>query len=376
MIRRILMYLIPLALGVAVLLAARHLDSAPWLSRAATEPNEMAGREETIETTAATEETEPAETVPVETAASEERYVFTFAGDCTLGSNPEHVTAGFGFVRTVGEDYDYPFRNVLSYFEQDDFTMVNLEGALTERGIPSGVRYSFRGSPDYISILTRSSVEAVNLANNHALDYGPVGYEDTKELLADAKIGYVERDNSALLELENGLTVGLYGAVYYKFDVDHMEKTIRELREAGADVVIFTPHWGAEGVYRPTEEQKILAHKAIDAGADIVFGTHPHVLQPVEEYNDGVIFYSLANFSFGGNIYPEDFDTALIQQEIIVDASGEVSLGETTLIPCSVSSITERNNFQPTPYAEGTEEYDRAISKLNGTFTGRNLTTY
>ena len=168
------------------------------------------------------------------------------------------------------------------------------------------------------------------------------------------------------------LKIGLYGAVYYKMDTKEIVFGIKSLKEKDCDLVIFAPHWGAEGSYYPTEEQRNLAYAVIDAGADIVWGSHPHVLQPMESYNDGVIFYSLGNFSFGGNGYPQDLDTALVQQEIIRDAAG-IRLGETTLIPASVSSIPDRNNFQPTPYVPGSEEYDRVLSKLDGTFEGPNL---
>ena len=103
----------------------------------------------------------------------------------------------------------------------------------------------------------------------------------------------------------------------------------------------------------------------IDAGADIVWGSHPHVLQAMEEYNGGKIFYSLGNFSFGGNIYPDDYDSALIQQEIIRQPDGSICLGETIVVPVCVSSIPDRNNFQPTPYEEGSEGYQRVLEKLD-----------
>ena len=137
--------------------------------------------------------------------------------------------------------------------------------------------------------------------------------------------------------------------------------------------MIFAPHWGVEGTYHPTEAQKTLAHAVIDAGADLVWGSHPHVLQNVEQYGDGVIFYSLGNFSFGGNGYPRDYDTALIRQEVIRDADGNISLGETVLIPANVSSEENRNKYQPTPYEPGTEAYARTMKKLDGTWEGPDL---
>lgn len=308
--------------------------------------------------------TEPTVTEPTQTEPQEERFRLTFAGDCTLGANPVNYYAGVGFIKTVGEDYAYPFRNVLSFFENDDFTMVNLEGALCDGGAPVPKTHNFRGPTAYINILTENSVEAVTVANNHTMDYGPQGYASTLAALEGAGIPYVERDASAIVTTESGLTIGLYGSMFCYFDMDAMEADLADLREQGADIIIFATHWGVEYSYRPSTEQVRVAHAAIDAGADIVYGTHPHVLQPIEEYNGGIIYYSLGNFCFGGNSCPDDFDTALLQQEVIRDRSGGVRLGELTIVPASVSSISGRNNYQPTPYEQGTESYDRVLRKL------------
>ena len=95
-------------------------------------------------------------------------------------------------------------------------------------------------------------------------------------------------------------------------------------------------------------------------------GHHPHVLQPIEYYKNGVIFYSLGNFSFGGNANPTDTDTVLLQQEVFRGPDGVVNLGSLNVIPCSVSSIQGRNNFQPMPLEEGSEAYNRVMQKLFG----------
>lgn len=328
------------------------------------------------ETTAGTEPVFAAvqpETEPQETAPQEERFLLSFVGDCTLGANPSNYYAGVGFIKTVGEDYDYPFRNVLSYFEADDATFANLEGALTDTGNPMDKTHTFRGPTSYSEILTRNSVDVVTLANNHSYDYGQTGYDSTKETLEEAGIPYVERDSSRLVTLDCGLTVGLYGMVYYAFDLEDMKAEISDLRQQGAELVIVAPHWGNEGNYRPTQQQTEVGHAAIDAGADIVWGSHPHVLQPIEEYHNGIIYYSMGNFCFGGNGKPDDLDSVLLQQEVIRTPDGSVSLGKVKIIPCSISSVPEINNFQPTPMAVGGEDYNRVLSKLGGTFAGPNL---
>ena len=312
-------------------------------------------------------------TAPAETAPTEERFLLTFVGDCTLGANPKNSYAEVGFPKVVGEDYAYPFQNVVSFFESDDATFVNLEGTLTDKGNPADKTYTFRGSPAYSHILTDNSVEVVTLANNHSFDYGQAGYDSTRTVLEDAGIPYGVRDSGVLIELDCGLKVGLYGMVYYKLDAEDMKAEIAALREQGAELVIVAPHWGVEGSYRPNQLQTDVGHAAIDAGADIVWGSHPHVLQPIETYGNGIIYYSMGNFCFGGNSKPEDFDTALLQQEVIRSTDGEISLGDLTIIPCSISSENTVNNYQPTPMAADSEEYARVLRKLDGSFEGPNL---
>ena len=335
------------------------------------EETKMTVPETTATETTLPETTEAPTTVPTE--PSEEHFLLTFVGDCTFGANPTNTYAGYGFPKTVGEDYGYPFRNVIGWFENDEATFLNLEGPLSDTGNPMQKKHVFRGPTAYVNILLENSVEAVTMANNHTMDYGQTGYDSTVLTLETAGIPFAQQDDSCIFTTENGLTIGLYGAVYYKLDTQQIVTAITSLKEAGCDLVIFAPHWGVEGSYRPTEAQRELAHAVIDAGADIVWGSHPHVLQPIERYNDGIIFYSMGNFSFGGNGYPRDYDTALLQQEVIRTADGSVTLGELTIVPANVSSVADRNNYQPTPYEPGTKAYDRVLQKLDGTWTGPNL---
>ena len=324
----------------------------------------------TVPETTAEPTTEPT-TVPTE--PPEEHFQLTFVGDCTFGANPVNYFAGYGFIKTVGEDYGYPFRNVIGWFENDECSFINLEGPLTDTGNPVQKKHTFKGPTAYAQIMTDNSVDAVTIANNHSQDYGQTGYDSTVATLQAAGIPFAERDSSCVFTTENGLKIGMYAAVYYVLDTQVITAEIASLKEQGCDLVIFAPHWGVEGTYRPTQAQVDLAHAVIDAGADIVWGSHPHVLQPIETYNDGIIYYSLGNFSFGGNGYPRDYDTALLQQEVIRAADGTVTLGELTVVPASVSSIPERNNYQPTPCEPGTDMYDRVLQKLDGSWTGPNL---
>lgn len=316
--------------------------------------------------------TQPPETLPPETLPQEQRYTLTFVGDCTLGTMPDWMSYEGCFNNVVGDNYDYPFQNVAELFRDDDCTFANLEGVFANGGTPKIKRFTFRGPTAYVNILTGSSVEAVTLANNHSYDFGEAGYLSTKQVLTDAGVDFVEANRSTLFSTESGLIIGMYAA-NYTMDVSDMAAQAADLRARGAEIVILALHCGDEGIYTANDKQIGYAHAAIDAGVDIVWGHHPHVLQRIEEYNGGIIYYSLGNFSFGGNHNPRDKDTAILRQEIIRRADGTVELGVLTIVPCRLSSVTGWNDFRPTPMAEGTEEYERVLQKLGGTFTGPDI---
>ena len=350
----------------AIALTLRQQDApVPTLPPVTTAPTTAPTTEPTTAPT-----TEPT-TVPT-TEPQPEVFTLSFVGDCTFGNRKERSDADT-FIAMVGKQYDYPFSKVLDYFANDECTFINLEGPLTDGGSATDKKFVFKGPTDYVNILTQNSVEAVTIANNHTMDYGQTGYASTVETLNNAGIPFVDRDASCIFTTEHDLTIGLYGAVYYLLDEAAITEGISALKEQGCDLVIFAPHWGVEGTYHPTADQIRLGHAAIDAGADIVWGSHPHVLQPVESYNGGIIYYSLGNFSFGGNGYPRDYDTALLQQEVIRAADGTLRLGELTMVPANVSSVSDRNNYQPTPYEIGTDGYDRVLRKLDGSWDGPNL---
>ena len=347
-----LRYLLILVLAGAVLLTAMGCDRLPEAE--GTQPTEDRSVMATVGTTEAATEA-PTDPQP-------EVFTLSFAGDCTLGCDKDLLNPDLSFPAVVGEDYDYPLANVRHIFEADDFTLVNLEGTLTHRGTPMDKEFTFRGDPAYTAILTGGSVEAVSNANNHFYDYGEVGMRDTTAALDAAGIAHAWRD-SFLYTTASGLTIGVY-CDDFSFDRAEMADAITGLRAQGAEIVICAFHWGVEKAYTPTADQTIWAHTAIDLGADIVAGHHPHVLQPVEFYGSGVIYYSLGNFCYGGSVTPYDMDTAIIRQQVVRQPDGTVSLGDTTAIPCSVSSISGRNNYQPTPMEEGSEAWQRVMDKL------------
>ncbi|MBQ4283633.1 MAG: CapA family protein [Lachnospira sp.] len=295
-----------------------------------------------------------------------ESYVLTFAGDCTLGTMPSWMSYQYCFNKVIGNNYNYPFQNVRKFFVADDCTFINLESVLAESGTPENKQFTFRGPVSYVNIMTGSSVEFANLANNHTYDFGQAGYTSTKQTLESNNVAYVETNSSTLYTTKSGLKIGVYG-VYFSLDKNDMVADVTALKNAGADVIVAAAHWGIELEKVQNSTQSSIAHQLIDAGVDIVWGHHPHILQPIEKYNGGITYYSLGNFSFGGNHNPSDKDTAVIQQQVLRDAEGKVMLGELKVIPCSISTLTDRNDFRPTPYAVGSEAYNRVFKKLKCT---------
>ena len=345
-----------------------QMESVP--EESTTETTVPETTEEVTETTVpeTTEETTEA-TVP-----TPESFTLTFVGDCTLGTSLKNFNYQQGFIKTIGENYRYNFANVINYFENDDFTMLNLEGVLADDGKAANKEHTFRGPTAYVNILTQNSVEAVSLANNHTMDFLEDGYLSTTKTLTDAGVPYVEQDKTLIVTTERGLTIGIYAVTRDNLNQEQIVSAISALdANEEIDLVILCAHWGQENTFKANATQKTLGYAAIDAGADIVYGTHPHTLQPIEEYNGGIIYYSLGNFAFGGNNNPKDYNTALVQQEVIRDVDGTISLGQLTVVPCSISSVNNINNFQPTPYEEGSDAYKKTMSKLDGTYAGTRL---
>lgn len=277
-------------------------------------------------------------------------------GDCTLGTdeNFDYDTSLNAYYENYGADYF--FSNVKSIFSADDLTIANFEGTLTDSEDREDKEYAFKAPAEYAGILTSGSVEAVNTANNHSHDYGNQGYEDTISALDSAGILNFGYDKTLVTEVK-GIKVGLVGIYELK---DHLERkeqlkqNIAKVKAEGAQITIVIFHWGNEKEEVPDSNQTTLAHLAIDEGADLVCGHHPHVLQGIEEYKGKNIVYSLGNFCFGGNQYPSDMDTMIFQQTFTVDQNGVKADNVTNIIPCSVSSDSDYNNYQPTP-AEGDE---------------------
>ena len=289
------------------------------------------------------------------------------AGDCSLGNYlGQDYSISFDQTYEKMQDPGYFFANVKEIFEADDMTVVNLEGVLSDAEIPAeGRTYNIKGAPEYVQILTAGDVEAVSMGNNHRQDYGAEGTEDTVAALDEAGIVYAYDWNLGIYEVK-GIKIGYVSVneVAWGEESERLVlKSIETLKEREADLIIACCHWGIEKDNYIEEYQSTLGRICIDAGADLVLGHHPHVLQGIEEYHGKYIVYSLANFSFGANRNPADKDTMIFQQTFTFVDDIKQETKDAKVIPCSVSSISERNNYQPTPL-EG-EEAARVIGRIN-----------
>lgn len=301
------------------------------------------------------------------TVSSPVSLTLSVVGDCTLGTDEtfDYDTSLNAYYENYGADYF--LQNVKDIFSTDDLTIANFEGTLTDSDEREDKTFAFKAPASYASILTGGSVEAVNTANNHSHDYGEQSFDDTLAALDDAGIVHFGYDETAVMDVK-GIKVGLVG-IYELYD--HLEReqqlkdNIAKVKADGAQLIVVIFHWGNETETVPDSNQTTLGRIAIDEGADLVCGHHPHVLHGIETYKGRNIVYSLGNFCFGGNSSPSDMDTMIYQQTFTIDANGVKKDNVTNIIPCSISSAAYDgyNNYQPTP-AEG-DETTRILGKIN-----------
>ena len=287
------------------------------------------------------------------------------AGDVSLGILQIH-----GYAGTFREMYDqqgpaYFLQNVKDIFEEDDMTIVNFEGVLTESTELVEKQYNIKGAPAYIEILPLGSVEAVSFGNNHHMDYGKQGNDDTVALFEEKGIPYAYDDKLGIYETK-GLRIGFVSVneVYDGKAVETwLEEGIRSLQEEEVNLIIACCHWGIEREDYPEDYQKELGKKCIDWGADLVLGCHPHVLQGIEVYNGRFIVYSMGNFCFGGNRNPKDKETMIFRQTFTFIDGVKQEDQQVKVIPCFISSVMSRNDYCPTP-AEG-DDYISILERIN-----------
>ena len=265
------------------------------------------------------------------TATVEPTITLAAVGDIMLGRSIGEVLQ-----RNPGST---PFAGIIQQLRAPDVTVGNLECALGTDGEPAAKGYTFLGPPASAAVLADAGFDMVSLANNHSLDFGPRALDETIRLLDTAGIGHAGagRDAAAAhrpaLITANGLRLAFLAYVNVPvegggFDTASWEATgdrpglawarpndiaadVAAARPQ-ADLVIVVLHSGIEGQQTPDEAQRTAAYAAIDAGAALVIGAHPHVLQGVERYHGGLIAYSLGNIVFDG-LWGDENESAILR---------------------------------------------------------------
>lgn len=281
------------------------------------EPDQPVDVSQTSEVTPADESTDQLNDVATTTEAITHSVTTT-----TTQRQPWTLLAGGDVLLDLTEPEGIdPFANVEPNLASADVAIVNLEMAITERGEPYDKEFVFRAPGSAALTLAGAGIDVVSLANNHVLDFGPVGLADTLSVLDEVNIlrpgagsNNAEAYAPRVLTLDNGIRVAFVSATAVvpggfaasadrpgvadaKWAIPRVLAAVRAAA-AGNDVVVVSVHWGIERETCPSEDQRALASDLIEAGANLILGHHPHVLQPIETFDRTVIAYSLGNFAW------------------------------------------------------------------------------
>lgn len=247
-------------------------------------------------------------------------------------------------VEQVFEKYDnsrYPFLKVVDEISKADIAFANLEGSISERGTNHKIKYSFRFNPSVIEGLKFAGFDVLSLANNHSFDWGREALEDTIKILKEngispvgAGMNYLEANKPvttsdvdnikiAFLAYENIEPNSKYDeankdlAGKSSFDLERIKNEIQATKELKvADIIIVSTHWGEEYQLRSNKNQQETGRTLIEAGADLIVGHHPHVVQEIERYKNGWIAYSLGNFIFDQNFSDATMEGLMLKVKI------------------------------------------------------------
>ena len=304
--------------------------------------------------------------------------IISVAGDFTLGTDTKFAydsSLPAAFINS-GRNYSYFMQNVSSIFSEDDYTLVNLETTFTDSEVKApkdgDIFYNFKGPKEYVNILTKASIDGVTIANNHIYDYGQRGMQDTVNTLKEKNIDICGEGYKILKDIK-GTKFGFLGYTGWEYSDGLKTKIvndINELRNQGAEVVIPYFHWGIEKSYEPYDVQQNLARFAIDNGADAVIGSHPHVIQSMENYKGKLIAYSMGNFCFGGNSNPPDKRTFILQFKANMEDDKLINF-EYKVLPAMVSSRSDRNDYIPTlATGENKTNILKTLNELSPTLNG------
>ncbi len=281
-------------------------------------------------------------------------------GDFTIGGDSRKKNNIFeNELKEQGGDINFTMKNTRDYFLEDDLTLVNFEGTLTESTyIPAEKKensFLFSAPPSYVSMLKDNGIDAVSLENNHIMDHGEEVYAETQSVLEEAGIVWSNSKHLGVFSVKgiqvamlSYLCIDRYDSLWDKVPAD-----IAAAKER-YPLVIVSFHWGNELDYAPTGNQIRMGRLAVDAGADLVVGHHSHRINPIECYKGVYICYSLGNFCFAGNTKPSDMSSFIFQIRFKIKEGTCISRGF-RIIPIRISSKSSRNDFIPTPYTDGSK---------------------
>jgi poly-gamma-glutamate capsule biosynthesis protein CapA/YwtB (metallophosphatase superfamily) len=294
--------------------------------------------------------------LPAQISAEEEKvFTIILVGDIMLNRGIEYMVEKYG-----GGDFKFPFQKIAEELKKGDILFGNLEGPISDKGVKVGSIYSFRADPKVIEGLTFAGFDIISLANNHAFDYGKEALEDNFLRLGKAKINYLgagftkEEAFSPIIKEVNETKVAFlaytnlgpetwragtnYPGIAWVKESD-FEKIREDIESAKAtsDILIVSLHAGEEYQKEPTQFQIDFAKMAIEAGADLAVGHHPHIVQRSEQYKNGWIFYSLGNF-----VFDQNFSEETIRGQLL-----EVLIENKKIKEINPKEIKINNYFQP-----------------------------
>lgn len=303
---------------------------------------------------------------PTRIPNSDGEVLLSFVGDCSIGDSEQFVTYTDSYHNTVDEKgYDWIFSLVKDYLAEDDLTIANLESVLTTKLAHSSKMYNLKAAPDHVNILTAGSIEMVSTVNNHCMDFYRNGYVDMLEHLDNAGVDHFGSvyttqpdgfDELAVQEIK-GIRIGFVGfSLPQESDKKKIANRVRILKEErDCDLVVVSLHWG-ENEAQPSAGQVAFAKAAIDAGADVIWGHHPHVIQPIMFYKGKPVMFSTGSFTFG-TAFNADPATGIFQLAY-EKVNGEVFLTRLQVIPCQTQDGPDYRPFVLTD-----EEARRSVFK-------------
>lgn len=302
-----------------------------------------------------------------ETAA--QTLTLSFIGDCSMGEMPSQKGKPDSYTDVLDKKgFDWPFSLVRDILEADDFTFANNEIIYSTRKKHADKKTNLIADPKYAEVYLHTGIDAVNTANNHAMDFLMEGYDDTLATLDSFSIPHFgtlypgtkrARDILGVYDVK-GVRLGIVAFSYPQdSDIKRIASRIETLRKDGCDLVIVSLHWGREEHAAPQSWQFTYAKKVIDAGADVIWGHHPHVLQPVQFYKGKPIFYSTGNFTFG-SIADMDKNTGIFQLTYTLDKDNAPSLFSFSVVPCVTQG---KGDFRPLPLTEE-EDKQKMLKRL------------